>query len=517
MSKRRHFPRILLLLTVLTQFALAADQPGPFRADDLKPGERWFTRDHASGSQDLGHDLTVRRYTGSGKWTCNAAGTDGSKNEHKMAWNKPFYAIENGVVERCWKNAPDNPKPGVKDSRIGPGPNGVPSGGNHLLVRTSDGNLMLYAHARKGSIPDELCPVDDELLSAGQEKGFVFPAGDRPSIRRGQRLGLVGNSGESSGAHLHVHKVAVSNNTPLAIPLPRGMVADFTADSTGDCNGTADINGWSRLNGKPIPQKTVLFWPPTSLGNEYTRIQFNPDDFQRMFEHLSDSGYALDWIDGYSVGGKVYFNHVWKRSSTPWRAYTKLPRADLEKKLQQLKAQGYAPVHLDSYLSAGSPLYAVIFHKGKTGQWRLRTDRTKTQHQAIFNQAKKDGLRPVAISVISVNGSLRYSALYRSESLGSWSASSTVAERDYQAVYDANRKQGRVPVYLNAYMHAGKPYVSAIFASRPPGAHVARHQLSASKFQGEFDGAIRGGYQTDVVTAFDGANSQHRFFGIWRK
>lgn len=116
--------------------ALAQDSGSPFFADDLDPGERWFSRDHGGGTQSLGHDFTVRRYVGDGKWTCNAKGTDGSKNDHKMGWGKPFYAIEDGVVERCWRNAPDNSAPGVKDPRIGPGPNGVPSGGNHVLVRT---------------------------------------------------------------------------------------------------------------------------------------------------------------------------------------------------------------------------------------------------------------------------------------------------------------------------------------------------------------------------------------------
>jgi len=67
----------------------AQELGSPFRATDLKPGERWFTRDHGGGDQTLGHDLTIRRYTGSNKWTCNKAGTNGSKNSDKPAWKKP--------------------------------------------------------------------------------------------------------------------------------------------------------------------------------------------------------------------------------------------------------------------------------------------------------------------------------------------------------------------------------------------------------------------------------------------
>lgn len=377
---------------------------------------------------------------------------------------------------------------------------------------------MLYAHANKGSISRNLCPVDDELLGSGQDKGYVFPEADRPTITRGQKLGLVGNSGESTGAHLHVHKQTDPDGDPQAMPFERGMIADFTAtEPDGDCNGTADINKWTPLKNSAVPQKTALFWPPTKLHKEYTRSRFDEGDFGRLFAHLTDSGYRLDWIDGYSVGGEVLFNHIWKKADTPWRAFFGLAQADFEKKLDEAKADGFAPVHLDSYLRNGQVRYAIVFHKNQPGQWLLRSNRTGPEHQTIFDQAKQDGLRPVAISVVSVGGDRSYSALYRADNLGSWAAKSTVAEDEYQAEFNANRAAGRAPIYLNAYMHTGKPFVSAIFASKPGGDVRARHRLSADGIQSEFDAAMAAGFETDVITAFDGANVQHRFFALWRK
>jgi hypothetical protein len=486
----------------------------PVLADDLKAGERWFTRDHPGDNQGLGHDLTVRRKTGGNSWTCWKAGTDGKKNEDSLAWNKPVYAMQDAVVERSWRNAPDNPAPGDKLSNIGGQPGDVPSGGNHLLVRNSDGGLLLYAHFRKGTVSTALCPEDAELLQPGQEKGFEFDPDDRPTIKKGQLLGRVGNSGKSTGPHLHIHRLD-ADSKPKALPLSRGMVSDFTKSGSGDCSGTADINRWTRLDGDPIPQARVLFWPPRRLRAEYTRHGFASSDFQRMFSHLADSGFWLDWINGYSVAGKVFYNHIWKPAEGPWRAYSSLKQSEVKKKLDEAKADGFGPVHLDSYLRSGSVRYAIIFHKNKPG-WRVRTDRSPAQHQDIFDEAKKDGLRPAAISVVSIGGERRYSALYRKIS-GSRSAKSTIPESDYQTVFDENVAAGRIPVYLKAYMHNGSPFVSAIFSSNPSGPFKARHGMSSSSLQSDFDAAMSAGFRTKVITAFDGAQSQHRYFAVWRK
>ena len=36
---------------------------------------------------------------------------DDPKNESYVNYNKPFYAMRDGTVMGCWRNAPDNPRP----------------------------------------------------------------------------------------------------------------------------------------------------------------------------------------------------------------------------------------------------------------------------------------------------------------------------------------------------------------------------------------------------------------------
>ena len=56
-------------------------------------------------------------------------------------------------------------------------------GGNHVIVNLGDGVFAFYAHLQPGAIKVKV--------------------GDK--VRRGQVLGLVGNSGNSTEPHLHFH------------------------------------------------------------------------------------------------------------------------------------------------------------------------------------------------------------------------------------------------------------------------------------------------------------------------
>jgi hypothetical protein len=94
----------------------------------------------------------------------------------------PYYGAEvrsvaDGVVVRTLDGIPDNP-PGTVPP-IDPTLRTVP--GNHVVVDIGDGRFAGYAHFQPGSLTVEV--------------------GDR--VRRGDVLGLLGNSGNSDLPHLH--------------------------------------------------------------------------------------------------------------------------------------------------------------------------------------------------------------------------------------------------------------------------------------------------------------------------
>jgi Peptidase family M23 len=113
----------------------------------------------------------------------------GARNEQYHAWNRRVFAPAAGTVVEVRNDVRDN-APRVETNADQPT-------GNHVILDLGGGEYAVLAHLRQGSVRVQ--------------------AGER--VRRGQPLGRVGNSGNSSEPHLHFH--LQDTPTPLSgIGLP---------------------------------------------------------------------------------------------------------------------------------------------------------------------------------------------------------------------------------------------------------------------------------------------------------
>ncbi len=514
-----------IILVVFFASNLSAQQYNlPFYANNLKPGERWSTKDHAqTTSQKYGYDLGVkRRISGSKSWSSIKISSDkhwdNPKNSNYLIYGKPVYAMRSGKVIKCWRNAPNNPRPKL------PGETGeeledkmwlhkeyrnrrIPGGGNEVLIQHSDGTKALYAHFKPGSVPSSICPNNKTLYSKPGESEAEVPEDKQVFVKKGKLIGRAGNSGNSTNPHLHIH--LEKDGKGKKIYFKRGLAAS-------NSDNKADINKWTSFSGKIIPKGKVLIWPPTRLTKEYARHKYPASSFQRLFTHLSNSGFMLEWIDGYRVGSKTYFNFIWRPANAKWRAYFGRNSKNYQSAMNKAKADGYIATHVESYLTSKGIRYAAIFKKA-SGSWRARHGIGYTTHKSVLDKAKKDGYKPKVVSVVSYKGKRYYTTLFNKKSIGKWQSKSRLSEKAYQKATDDNKKAGRYPIYISAYMHSGKPNFSAIFAEKPKGKWRARHNLSVSGYQSEWQKFIKAGYLTRVVTGYDGAKKNHVFAAMWRK
>lgn len=267
----RLVPRILALA-----FLAGLVAPGPADAQDehlfpgrgssLGPGQWWSVSEFSEGANIL--DLHVRRWDAElNRWTRRRPGIsqadyDAAKtNDKHLAYGLPLYAPVDGEIISCWRNAPDNPVPGEKrPDVVGSGssqPKRISLSANHVLIHTGDGNDVLVAHLKPGSVPSALCPHDGDLLQDATNKdadGYLvetfIPAGSRPLVRRNDFVGQVGNSGNSGGPHVHIH---ISPPTGSAIPFLFYGAWHQPLESTQPSS-----TGWQRLDRRALNCKQFI-------------------------------------------------------------------------------------------------------------------------------------------------------------------------------------------------------------------------------------------------------------------
>ncbi len=155
-------------------------------------GETEFRNYHApTPAQRHAHDIAIWRdgatYAG-----------DGTRNEDYHCYGQPQYAPAAGTVVIVVDEYPD----GTPGSTPTTDPTLHPAG-NHVVIEVAEGEYVLMAHLQPGSV----------AVSEGQ------------AVQSGDRIGLTGNSGNSSEPHVHIHlQTGPDMFDPATVGLPMTFV-----------------------------------------------------------------------------------------------------------------------------------------------------------------------------------------------------------------------------------------------------------------------------------------------------
>jgi murein DD-endopeptidase MepM/ murein hydrolase activator NlpD len=162
---------------------------------------------------------------------------DTSDNKNYRAYGAEVHAVADGVVTQVGDGIPQN-TPGAKSLAV---PITLETiGGNHVIMEIGNGLFAFYAHMQPGSLRVKV--------------------GDK--VRRGQVLGLLGNTGNSSAPHLHF-QICSANSELGSEGLPYAF-ASF------EVQGKADEDKLSMFPGAPVKHEMEI---PTE--GEIVRFQDN--------------------------------------------------------------------------------------------------------------------------------------------------------------------------------------------------------------------------------------------------
>lgn len=265
------------LLCIATPSAASAAELQWFsRASSLEPGQYWRVQEFGEGPVTL--DLSVVRWDeGDKEWTGCREGTKCTSNSDVLSWGVPVYSPVDGKVRACWRTGKDNSK-GTKLSAVqGQSEQWtIPMSGNSLFIETPDGDLIKLTHLQEGSIPTALCPKQGGEFNtdAGRAKtpsgdyrvGMYLEPADRPSIKKGQLVGRVGNSGNSGGPHLHLDRATIDSPSSTGVKVPLRFTRIWAQEWEKDRQATA--GRWYRFRGEELQGYDPAQEPPKPADGE---------------------------------------------------------------------------------------------------------------------------------------------------------------------------------------------------------------------------------------------------------
>ena len=364
---------------------------------------------------------------------------------------------------------------------------------NYVWIEHANGEWTKYTHMRKDS-------------SSGKAKLKVGQF-----LKAGTYLGDEGDVGCADGDHLHF-EVGVPRATDGITPVG-GFLTDNDGSKRNRIPRICGIDGGQFVSGKSYQARKVP-GPIKPGAKEVARHGIAARDYQCLFDQAVAAGYALEWIDGFGIGGDIYYNAIFRpQSSAAWVAFHGLNAAQYQQRFDEYTGKGYRPVQVESY---DGGLYALTLRKQSGPAYQAYHGISADEHQRRMDRLTRDGYLPRNVSVVSSGGQRRYTALYEKAGIGSWQAKSQLSAADYQAAFDDNAKQHRHLVYLNAYVHGGQPYFSAIWSSKASANYKARHGLTGSQYQSAWNSATGAGYLTHEVTGYSAGGSTY-YAAFWRK
>jgi hypothetical protein len=498
----------------------------PFETKDLRTNEYWSGYSmHGGGDQVYAYDLGVSGHDNG--WSDVLPGKDGTKNEHFRIWGKPVYAMADGYVLEALNECPNNAGPmpsGLtkeqfdakmteqKDKYWGAYEKQGGGAGNHLCVR--HGNLVaLYAHLQKASIGQALLTKN-------------------APVSKGALLGKAGNSGNSSGPHLHVQVKTYKDDATTGGEFFRPLIFKngFVIGTAKYASPKSNV-AWTGLKKDGIPGvqgKACFIWPgdahlycayPTNWG-EVSKHGVAEANFQTEFDQIWTCGYYPIWMDGYDVGGKAYFNLIFRPSAgVQWAARHNMDGTAYQAEYTKWDKEGFRLLTVDSYRRGNKINYTAVWVKDGGAQPLAYHGATLASHEQSFKANANKGLVPVNVSCVAAGGTTYVTAIWEKKNVGGFYSRPAMTLQQYKDYFkDYSDTQGFKLVYLSGYTVGSTPMLSGIWYRNAAnyGAWWAKHHLSSAAYQAEYKAQTGNGFLTRCVTGYaDGAT--HRFEGIWSK
>lgn len=266
----------------------------------------------------------------------------------------------------------------------------------------------------------------------------------------------------------------------------------------------------------------LAFVSLASAGPIYARHRLTPGQYQALFTQLTGDGWKLNYVSGYLVGNAQRYACIFEKvSHNPQIASHGLTSIGYQRQFDiATKTRGYTPVLVNGYTGPdGRDRYAAIWEKLPGPQnWVARHGMTSSGYQQEFDKWVGQGYRLKHVSGYRVNNQARYAAIWDKPTTPptSWSARHGLTSAQYQQYFNQQAAAGYTLRVVSGYNVGGVDYYAAIFDKQPPHAWVARHRMTSSVYQSEFNKYASQGFKLKLVSGYE-INQIDYYAALWYK
>jgi CubicO group peptidase (beta-lactamase class C family) len=245
------------------------------------------------------------------------------------------------------------------------------------------------------------------------------------------------------------------------------------------------------------------------------RHGMTPFEYQTAFDSAVKQGYRLKEVSGYASGKQPRYAAIWEKAPGPaWVARHGLSSSQYQTEFTKLAGQGFRLKEVSAYSAGNGPLYAGVWEKADGPAWVARHGMTAAEYQAEFDKLVGQGYRLTDISACSVGNAQLYAGIWEKARGPAWVARHGLTSSQYQAEFNKLVGQGYRLREVSGYAVGTQARFAAIWEKTGGPSWVARHGMTAAEYQGEFTNLLYQGYRLTWVNGYSVAG-QTRYAAIW--
>jgi hypothetical protein len=199
----------------------------------------------------------------------------------------------------------------------------------------------------------------------------------------------------------------------------------------------------------------------------------------------------------------------------PWVARHGMTSAQYQSEFNAWTAQGFRLTHVSGYTVGGQARFAAIWEQKPGPAWVARHGLTSAQYQAEFDAWVRQGYRLVVVDGYESGGEARYAAIWEQKTGPAWIARHGMTSSEYQNEFNTRVGQGYRLTWVQGYGVGGFDYYAAIWEKSTGPAWVARHGMTSAEYQSEFDAFVARGYRLTHVSGYNAGGTDH-YAAIWQ-